>query len=303
MSGLFPDSHVKSTARPGRRRVLLLACLFFVLVFLVQSGVVELPVRWSAGQESTETIRPPGTPVLPTPRPRPSPTTAQEELAALLEAAHDLDWENQRFILTLMALCRQPAPVGLSPFQRQRFLSEMLSYSRGVSLDEVTANLLSELVLTQQLDEAIDRLTRDPLPGTPQTRLELLVRVLTEAAGDADPGQASDRLKLQIFLSLDDAVTSILLLYEQGMGNYFGRANAAAALRILHPVLVAGSPAFLPAQEAWIRQNFTREAMDPENILDQAEVPYAQRTDLATLHHELALYLHGTKGAGRRLPR
>lgn len=224
-------------------------------------------------------------------------------MAALFEAAHDLDWENQRFVLTVIALSRQPPPVGLSPFQRQRFLSEMLSHSRGISLDEVTASLLSELILAQQLDEAISRLDKRALPGTPRTRLELLVRVLTEAAGDADPGRASNRLKKKIFLSLDDAVTSILLLYEQGMGNYFGRANAAAALRILHPILVAGSPAFLPAQEAWIRRNFTREAMDPENILDQAEVPYAQRTDLATLHHELALYLHGTKGAGRRLPR
>lgn len=224
-------------------------------------------------------------------------------MAALFEAAHDLDWENQRFVLTVIALSRQPPPVGLSPFQRQRFLSEMLSHSRGISLDEVTASLLSELILAQQLDEAISRLDKRALPGTPRTRLELLVRVLTEAAGDADPGRASNRLKKKIFLSLDDAVTSILLLYEQGMGNYFGRANAAAALRILHPVLVAGSPPFLPAQEAWIRQNFTSKVLDPESILDQAGLPEARRTNLGLLHRELSLYLHGIKDVYSGPPR
>ena len=311
MSGPFPDSHLESRARPARRRVfLLLACLFFSYLLLLQSGVVEPPGGWSWNHEPEGTTRPTGAQAVSVPLPDGSdpgsgflPTTPEEEMAVLFQAAQNLDWENQRFVLTVIALCRQPPPVGLSPFQRQRFLSELSSHSHGISLDEVTAHLLGELILTQQLDEAVSRLGRRTLPGSPQNRLELLVRVLTEAAGDADPGRANDRLKKQIFQSLDEAVTSILLLYDQGMGNYLGRANAAAALRILHPVLVAGSPPLLPAQEAWIRQNLTREALDPETILDQASVPYSERKNLATLHQELARYLHGTKGVYSGSPR
>jgi len=98
-------------------------------------------------------------------------------------------------------------------------------------------------------------------------------------------------------LTLDEAVTSILLLYEQGLGNYFGRANAAATLRILHPVLVAGTPPFLPVQEEWIRENFTRESLAPKSKLVPSGSPDTRNEELKALRWKLLQLLRGDSEA------
>lgn len=210
-----------------------------------------------------------------------------------MEAAQAMDWENPRFLLTLIAMCDQPPPVGLSEFQKQRFLSEMLSYSERCSLDTVTAAMLAELVFRQQLDGAIERLKRKELPGTPQSRLELLVRILNQTAGEVSPGRATSRVRWQYFSTVDEGVKALLLLYEEGLGNYFGRSNAATALRLLHPLLVAGAPSLLPVQEQWIRENFGRETLDPQKILAGMDLPSSRGKHSPTLRRRLARYLQG----------
>ncbi len=204
---------------------------------------------------------------MPTPEPEPTRValTPEQEFENIVLAADNLDFQNYRFLIALVALAEQPEPVGLSTLQRQTLLSEFSSRRLRRSLDSVTASLLGD-VLTQ---EGLTPAAEGSAAGSPQARLQQTVEALTKAAGGARQQQPREIGDSKLFQSVDQACVTILQSLGKAQGPRLREWGASAALLYLQAFLAAGTPTLTSQQKEWLKQHIGRRELDLTTRLQQ----------------------------------
>lgn len=238
----------------------------------------------------------PGGDAVPTPEPEPTRValTPEQEFETIALAADNLDFQNYRFLIALIALSNQPEPVGLSALQRQRFLSEFSSRRLRRSLDSVTASLLGD-VLTQ---EGLTPAAQGSAAGSPQARLEQTVEALTKAASGARHQQPREIGDSKLFQSVDQACVTILQSLAKGQGPRLRERGAAVALLYLYPVLATGTPTLTPQQKEWLKQHIGRKELDLTTHLQQINRATLDDASLPILQDHVRSVLYGSPPTG-----